>query len=210
VITQKEAWEGFYRSQRRPWKGVVTTETPFPFEKGNRILDIGCGNGKTSLALMEQGYGVIGIDISEAALQSCNELYGDKMKAICASASSIPLNRGDIDGAVLIHVLEHLDDDESKAAVNELQRILEPGAKVFVRVFHTDDMRSDKGERIDERTVIRGNGIRYRYFNEDDIRSLLSEFTEISMRRTEDITRFKEKRSRIEAVFEGKGADERS
>jgi len=151
---------------------------------------------------MEQGYDVIGMDISEAAVQLCNELYCDKMKAICASVSSIPLDHGDIDGAVLIHVLEHLDDDESKAAMNELQRILEPGAKVFVRVFHTDDMRSDKGERIDERTVIRGNGIRYRYFGEDDLRSLFSSFIEVSMRRTEDITRFKEKRSRIEAVFE--------
>jgi len=202
MITQKEAWESFYTNQRRPWKGVVTTETPFPFERGNRILDIGCGNGKTSLALIEHGCDVVGIDISEAAVRSCNELYGGKMKAICASASSIPLSCGDIDGAVLIHVLEHLDDDESQAAMNELQRILKPGAKIFVRVFHTDDMRSDKGERIDERTVIRGNGIRYRYFGEDDLRNLFSRFTEISMRRTEDVTRFKEKRSRIEAVFE--------
>jgi len=142
------------------------------------------------------------MDISEAAVQSCNELYGNKMKAVCASAASIPLDNGDIDGAVMIHVLEHLDDDESKAAMNEMRRILKPGSKVFVRVFHKDDMRSDKGERIDQRTMIRGNGIRYRYFDEDDLRTLFSGFIELSVKRVDDVTRFREKRSRIEAVFE--------
>jgi len=202
MITQKDAWENLYRSQRRPWRGTVTTETPFPFEKGDRILDIGCGNGKASLALIGHGCGVIGIDVSETAVRTCNELYGEMMKAVCASAASVPLEHGDADGAAMIHVLEHLDDDELKAAVNELHRILRPGAKVFVRVFRNDDMRSDKGERIDEKTVIRGNGIRYRYFDEDDLRNAFSGFIVISMERTEETTKFRERRSRIEAVFE--------
>jgi len=202
MVAQKEVWDRFYKDQRRPWNGVVITEIPFPFEKGDRILDVGCGNGKTSLALMERGYDVTGIDISETAVKLCNDLYGNKMRAVCASAVSIPLDNGDMDGVVMIHVLEHLDDNESETAVNELCRILRPGSKVFVRVFHKDDMRSDKGERIDGRTIIRGNGIRYRYFDENDLRELFSDFIEISMKRVDNVTRFKERRSRIEAVFE--------
>jgi ubiquinone/menaquinone biosynthesis C-methylase UbiE len=200
--SQKDAWNELYRSQSRPWKGVVTTRTPFPFQKGDRILDIGCGNGKTSLALMEKGYNVTGIDVSEVAVDSCRKLYGDRMRSICASVSSIPLNDGEMDGAVMIHVLEHLDNDELKAAMNELYRILKAGAKIFVRVFHRDDMRSDKGERVDESTVVRGNGIRYRYFTEDELRAVFSNFHEISMIRVNNRTKVGQDRSRIEAVFE--------
>ncbi|MDR0778745.1 MAG: methyltransferase domain-containing protein [Methanomassiliicoccaceae archaeon] len=200
--SQKDAWNELYRSQSRPWKGVVTTKTQFPFAKGDKILDLGCGNGKTSLALIEEGYDVTGADISEAAVETCMKLYGSRMRTICASASSMPLNDMEMDGAVMIHILEHLDNDELNAAVKELHRILKGDAKVFVRVFHKDDMRSDKGERIDENTVVRGNGIRYRYFTEDDLRNAFSGFHETSMIRVNERTKFNENRSRIEAVFE--------
>ncbi|MDR0791432.1 MAG: hypothetical protein LBE47_02715, partial [Methanomassiliicoccaceae archaeon] len=80
-------------------------------------------------------------------------------------------------------------------------RILRTEAKIFVRVFHKDDMRSDKGERTDDNTVVRGNGIRYRYFIEDELRDVFSNFHEISMIRVNDRTKFGQDRSRIEAVF---------
>jgi ubiquinone/menaquinone biosynthesis C-methylase UbiE len=151
---------------------------------------------------MEEGYDVTAVDISEAAVETCIKLYGNRMRTICASASSMPLNDAEMDGAVMIHILEHLDNDELNAAVKELHRILKGDAKVFVRVFHKDDMRSDKGERIDDNTVVRGNGIRYRYFTEDDLRNAFSGFNEISMIRVNERTKFNENRSRIEAVFE--------
>jgi ubiquinone/menaquinone biosynthesis C-methylase UbiE len=201
IPSQKDAWNDLYRSQSRPWKGVVTTKTSFPFLKGDKILDIGCGNGKTSLALMEEGYDVTGVDISEAAVEACIRLYGNRMRVICASVSSVPLNDREMDGAVMIHILEHLDNDELKASIKELHRVLRSNAKIFVRVFHKDDMRSDKGERIDENTVVRGNGIRYRYFDEDDLKNIFSGFHEISMISVNEITKFNENRSRIEAVF---------
>ncbi|MDR0198235.1 MAG: class I SAM-dependent methyltransferase, partial [Methanomassiliicoccaceae archaeon] len=148
------------------------------------------------------GYDVIGIDISDAAVKACRKLYGERMRAICASADSIPLDGGSVDGIVMIHILEHLTDIELRGAVKEAYRVLKRGGKVFVRVFHTDDMRSDKGERIDRRTVVRGNGIMYRYFDEDDVKGAFGEFTGITMERVDETTKFKETRSRIEAIFE--------
>ena len=199
---QKEAWDELYRSQSRPWKGTISNRTPFPFKKGDKVLDIGCGNGKTSSALIEEGYDVTGIDISDTAVEACKGSYGDKMKVICAPCDSIPLNDGSMDGTVMIHVLEHLDEDELKSTVKELIRVLRTDPKIFVRVFHTDDMRSERGERIDDRTIIRGNGIRYRYFTETELKDIFSEFHCISMERIDERTKFKTTRVRIEAVFE--------
>ncbi|MCL2608079.1 MAG: methyltransferase domain-containing protein [Methanomassiliicoccaceae archaeon] len=198
---QKDAWNELYETQSRPWKGVAST-IDFPFEKGNRILDVGCGNGKTSYALIELGCIVTGIDISEAAVDSCKRMYGDAMNAIRASADSIPLENRSMDGAVMVHVLEHMTPGETEAALREIRRVLKMNAKIFVRVFHKDDMRSDKGERIDENTVVRGNGIRYRYFSETELKNVFLDFREITTKRVDEMTKFKEKRSRIESIFE--------
>jgi len=202
VPPQKDAWDDLYKAQPRQWKGPVRNETPFPFAKGDKILDVGCGNGKTSTSLIESGHSVVGIDISEAAVKICRELYGDKMGAVCASADSLPFEDDNFDGIVMFHVLEHLTGDERKAAVKEARRVLKTNGKIFVRAFSTDDMRSDKGERMDERTVIRGNGIMYRYFDENEVNRMFSEFVPISIKRVEERTKFKEIRSRIEAVYQ--------
>jgi len=199
---QKDAWNSLYRTQPRQWKGTINNRTPFPFAKGDIVLDVGCGNGKTSAALIENGYNVIGIDISNVAADACRRMHGDKMKVICASADSIPLDNDTVDGIVMTHILEHLTDDELKASMKEAHRVLRARGKIFVRVFHSDDMRSDFGERIDERTVVRGNGIRYRYFDQNALKDAFSAFIPTSMERIDETTKFKEIRSRIEAVFE--------
>jgi len=202
TLEQKEAWDELYRSQFRPWRGITSLDTPFPFKEGDKIVDIGCGNGKTSLALIEAGYNVIGIDISEVAVDACDRLYKEKMRAIVASITEMPFHDGMEDGAVMIHILEHIEADEIQDAIKEVFRIIRPGGLVFVRVFHKDDMRADCGERINENTVMRGNGIKYHYFSETELRFLFSAFSEIYMERIEDRTKFGEKRSKIDAIFE--------
>ncbi|MCL2142668.1 MAG: class I SAM-dependent methyltransferase [Methanomassiliicoccaceae archaeon] len=205
VPDQKDAWNKLYRSQTRQWKGAVKTKIPLPFKKGDRVIDIGCGNGKTSAALIEEGCDVIGIDISEEAAEACRTIFGSKMRIECASAVSLPFDDGYADGVVMVHVLEHLTADEMEAAVKEVRRVLRLNGKLFVRVFHTDDMRSDKGERTDDRTVIRGNGIRYHYFDETELNDLFGGFRRISTERIDEATKFRERRSRIEAVYEKMG-----
>ena len=200
--SQKDAWNEFYRTQPRPWKGAVRNKTKFPFREGDKVLDIGCGNGKTSSALAEEGYSVIGIDISDVAVETCKKIYGSKMRFVCASADSVPLDDNEVDGVVMVHVLEHLTDDEILITMKEVRRVIRTGGKIFVRVFHNDDMRSGKGERTEDGAVIRGNGIRYRYFDETRLKNVFSGFLEISVERIDEVTKFKEIRSRIEAIYE--------
>jgi ubiquinone/menaquinone biosynthesis C-methylase UbiE len=199
---QKDVWDELYRKQYRPWRGTIRNAVPFPFNKGDNVIDIGCGYGKASFALIEAGYTVTGIDFSDVAAEACRRSCGDKMKVICASVTAMPLNDGEADGVTMIHILEHLEKDELTKAVKEVRRVTRPGGKIFVRVFHADDMRSGTGGRIDGSTVVRGNGIRYSYFTEDRLRELFSEFRELSMERIDERTKFGGTRSRIEAIFE--------
>jgi SAM-dependent methyltransferase len=52
------------------------------FQKDNRVIDIGCGNGEVSRWLAEQDFPVLGIDYSAAAIENCRRLSAGQGKSI--------------------------------------------------------------------------------------------------------------------------------
>lgn len=131
---------------------------------------MGCGNGKTMAALIERGFRVTGVDFSSEAVGACRRILGNDADVRCASVLDLPFDDGEFDGATAFHVLENLDPGDVPKAVSELARVCKEGSFVKARVFSAGDLRSDKGERVSDDTVVRGNGIRYRYFTEDSLR----------------------------------------
>jgi len=194
---QKEIWDEFYKANDRPWRGISDLDV-LPFPAAGHILEIGCGNGKTIGALRERGYKITGVDFSQAAIDSCKRQFNEDVDLQVASVDSLPFEDQVFDGVIVFHVLEHLEVDELPRAVSESSRVLKHGCHMLVKVFSSDDMRSDKGRRIDDRTTVRGNGIRYHYFTEDELRSLYPAMEVVKLRTKEESTKFGKKRSRIE------------
>lgn len=201
MADQRGAWDSFYGNQSRPWRGVSKIDTGVTFPASGRILEVGCGNGKTVASLLEMGYAVTGVDFSEEAIRSCRDRFGEAAEFECVSADRLPFDDCEFDGVVMFHVLEHLEYHELLMAVSEACRVMKRGGTILVKVFSSDDMRSEKGERMDASTVVRGNGIRYHYFTESELRSLFwtGEIQRLVTRR--EATRFGEVRSRIELDF---------
>jgi SAM-dependent methyltransferase len=54
-----------------PYPGLVDLFNKFPKDK--YVLDLGCGQGRDSLALGRMGYKVIGIDVSDVGIYKLNE-----------------------------------------------------------------------------------------------------------------------------------------
>lgn len=198
-MDQRSAWESFYHSNSRPWRGMSKIDG-MPFAEGSRILELGCGNGKTASALTEMGYSVTGVDFSESAVKMCQDI-GIEAEFVCSSTDKLPFEDDSFDGAVAFHVLEHLSSGELKDTVSELIRTVRKGGHILVRVFSSGDMRSEKGERVDDSTVIRGNGILYHYYSEEELTEAFSPMLCLSITTVEEKTRFGTVRSRIHAEF---------
>ena len=198
MTDQREAWDSFYFENHRPWRGVSDIQD-IPFVAGGRILEVGCGNGKTAVALSKKGFDVTAVDFSQNAIDMCQNSI-DGIDFICASVLDLPFDDGTFDGAVAFHVLDHLTDDEFPIAAKELYRVSKSGSYLMVRCFAEGDMRSDKG-KSENGSVIRGNGILYHYHSEEELRARLPMFQCISISTKEDRTRFGTVRRRIEAVF---------
>ena len=199
-MDQTDRWNDLYRSQTRAWRGV-TDLGELPFDECARVLEVGCGNGKTMAALIERGFRVTGVDFSSEAVDACRRILGKDADVRCASVLDLPFDDAEFDGATVFHVLENLDPGDVPKAVSELARVCKEGSFVKARVFSAGDLRSDKGERVSDDTVVRGNGIRYRYFTEDSLRDCFDGRECVSIRSYSEATRFGGSRSRIEAVF---------
>ena len=93
------------------------------FIKGEACADVGCGIGRDSAWLSEQGYPVISIDASEGMLQQARQLNPNAYFI----QDSLPLLKKQADSSftnvLCSAVIMHLADDQIACAVTNLVRI---------------------------------------------------------------------------------------
>jgi ubiquinone/menaquinone biosynthesis C-methylase UbiE len=102
-----------------------------------KYLDIGCGTGNYLHALTEMGVNFIGIDPSETMLDKARE-FNPGTTFICAKAEDLPIEDNHFDGGIGTFTLHHWDD--MQRGINEVYRVLRPGASFVFFSFTPDQL----------------------------------------------------------------------
>jgi len=113
----------------------------FPMQAGARCLDVGCGEGRHTLAAyLRPGVDVIGIDLSPKDLQTARSRVVD-MEAfepkghitfLQGDATRLPFPDASFDTVICSEVLEHIPNFIT--VIEELVRVLKPGGRLCVSV----------------------------------------------------------------------------
>jgi len=94
---------------------------------GEKVLDVGCGEGNHLLLLQRLGLDVYGVDASPYMIRRAKKRLGNRATLRVGNADDLPFDDNEFDIAVLINTLEFLDDP--------LQALREVGRVTRRRVF---------------------------------------------------------------------------
>jgi ubiquinone/menaquinone biosynthesis C-methylase UbiE len=93
---------------------------------GKRVLDVACGEGYGSALLARHAASVVGVDISQQAIDHAKAEYATlaNTEFLCASCTALPLESASVDVAVSFETLEHISGQPQ--FLDELLRVLKP------------------------------------------------------------------------------------
>ena len=95
-------------------------------------MDIGADNGVLSYLLREKGGSWVSADLDEHVVTSIKEMVGSDVVQLDGKKTQFEDNTFDL--VVIIDFLEHIPTDAE--FINELSRIMKPGARLIVNVPH--------------------------------------------------------------------------
>ncbi len=103
---------------------------------GERILDVGCGDGYYDMLIAKSGAEVVGIDIHEQRLSAAQRLYRlERTEFLYMDAEKMNFAEASFDKAVSFCVLEHFHHDE--LVMKNIARLLRSGGCL---VFSADSL----------------------------------------------------------------------
>ena len=111
------------------------------YEKENRILDAGCGEGRNLIYFLNNQFDVYGIDKNESALQMLKFLAGsidpsfDPTRFSVGYIDQLPYENCHFHHIICSAVLHFAANEcHFKAMMGELVRVLKPNGSIFIRM----------------------------------------------------------------------------
>jgi ubiquinone/menaquinone biosynthesis C-methylase UbiE len=143
MSTQQSLWDTFYKTNKK-WHKETRMLPNVCTHK--RVLELGCGNGKTLKAILKQNPSeVVAIDFSEQALIKAQEAIPDtNVTFIKADATKLPQSLGTFDVIVCYYLLNNLTLSLQKKLLTLLKAFLTPQGILLIEEYAKGDHREQQ------------------------------------------------------------------
>lgn len=152
-----------------------------------RILDYGCGYGRTLAELSRAGYTrVVGTDFSQAMLGRARREVPHSM-LVRNDGWALPVKSESIDAVLLFAVLTCIpDDNDQRIIVSEVERVLHPGGLLYISdlLVNSDLRNRERYERYAEKYKCYGvfelpEGVVVRHHEREWIAKVIGSFRQL-------------------------------
>lgn len=105
-------------------------------QRGEQVLDVGCGSGIFTEVFIDAGASLTGIDISVPMIRDAHQrLMGKPFQSAAANMYQLPFADSSFDKTVSITALEFVPD--AQRAVDEMFRVTRPGGWVVLSTLNS-------------------------------------------------------------------------
>jgi SAM-dependent methyltransferase len=128
-----DEWSGAWGSPVAQWEGCLYPRV-FPFLTG-RILEIAPGHGRWTQFLQAYCSSLVAVDLSSACIEKCTRRFERfaHLEFHVNDGRTLPMvGDASIDFAFSFDSLVHVEADAIASYMNELARVLKPGAVAFI------------------------------------------------------------------------------
>ncbi|HEX6717704.1 MAG TPA: class I SAM-dependent methyltransferase [Pyrinomonadaceae bacterium] len=193
--SQLEYWntQGSQKSFHHPLNVRRVRQWLYP---ESRILDYGCGYGRTLGELFnEEYYDLIGLDFSRAMIAAARARFPE-ITFHQIESSTIPLPDASVDAVLLFTVLTCVPtDDGQRAIVKEVHRVLKRGGLLYISDLwlQTDERNLTRYARDEQKYGIYGvfdlpEGVTVRHHDPKWIETLTRDFEMVALDEVEVVT----------------------
>lgn len=132
-------WEKIIQSPSPAYKDLFDKEDEYlhkHINKNSTVLDIGCGDGRSILSILDITQNVTGIDNDPKAIEDARASLKDYPTVVFAEADAknIPFPDKSFDCAVLMMTLVNFADWKEKALI-EMKRVIKDDGKIIISVY---------------------------------------------------------------------------
>ena len=101
---------------------------------GQQLIELGCGNARLARSLVQRfaGSQVVGLEVDEVQHARNLAKPQDRIQFLAGSAQAVPFPDASFDGALTLKSLHHVPLQFMDAALQEVARVLRPGAWLYV------------------------------------------------------------------------------
>jgi len=126
--------QDFSRTRQSFWKELEMLKDYV--KEGEKVLDIGCGNGRLFQILKDKNIEYTGIDFSKNLIELAKKKYPEG-NFLVANALNLPFKENTFDKVFLIAVLHHIPSKELRSQVlKEAKRVLKPQGLLILTVWN--------------------------------------------------------------------------
>lgn len=144
-----------FRKDRKYLKGGVRDATRLRdlagLDESSSVLDWGCGSGRLAIGFIESGIPIrsyLGVDVRTDVIEWASEHLGndtfrfvhvdapnDRYNSDGSSGHTLPAETGTIDALYAYSVMSHMLDDDVRAYLGEIERVLSGGGRAVLTAF---------------------------------------------------------------------------
>ena len=147
------------------------------YTPGVSVLELGCGQGREAVSLVERGFRVSALDYSPIAIAAARDNARSAGVTITFlehdATNPFPYHDSTFDGVFSHLSLHYFDDAKTRQVFDEIARVLAPEGTLFFTVRATSDPLYGQGESLGGNMFQLKGHVRH-FFDEDYVKDVLA------------------------------------